>query len=227
MKTQNLFELLSKLSNVHRYSTHSLRKTESVLEHTGSVCIIATLIGYHIKNSIMYTSFDIGELLCKSALHDIEEAITGDIPRSTKYGNHLISSGVKQLEYDAVKMLVDDLNLDKDIHRIWSDAKVDFTGLIVRIADILAVTYKTWTEIIQFNNYSMVDVAKESNYHYSSILHDIDILLSQSRDDQQYLESLEYLRAICHEAIEIGQEAYNYASHRYLPSCSPSHINRV
>lgn len=138
------------LSTIDRYSQTRLINPESVLEHTGFVCLCSLLIGIELEKSGEKIHF--GKLLTKATLHDIEETITGDISCPTKYANESILREVKKVEEQAAEQICTNLDPDGHIFRLWAESKEGKEGFIVALADKLAVVYKVQQEVEYFGN---------------------------------------------------------------------------
>ncbi|QDA35881.1 HD domain-containing protein (plasmid) [Paracoccus liaowanqingii] len=71
----NVLGLAENLKTEMRHSWLSNGRQESVAEHTWMMSVAAVLIAPHLQHPV-----DLGQTLKLIALHDIAEAITGDIP---------------------------------------------------------------------------------------------------------------------------------------------------
>jgi len=150
-----MFGLANNLSSVSRYSQSHLIKSESVLEHSGFVALVCYTIGSRIPG------IDMGELLSKAIVHDIDETITGDIPRPTRYANNEIFEAINKVERKNMMFISQSILGNGIMYSDWQSAKDDtIEGTIVRIADSLAVLYKVWQEYTLYNSNTIVDHAK-------------------------------------------------------------------
>jgi len=149
----NLIEINSELSAVQRFSQSKLATPESVLEHSGSVCLFA----YFIGNQLIQEghSIDMGQLLSKAIVHDIDECLTGDIARPIKYSSEEIRSMLNEIETNAVADIDDQTYMNGVLNKDWLTAKVGVEGSIVALCDVLTVVYKCYDEIIVRGNLSM------------------------------------------------------------------------
>jgi 5'-deoxynucleotidase YfbR-like HD superfamily hydrolase len=176
MNLIELFKLQSKLTNVKRYSTSFSIHPENTLEHTGSVAIICLALATEFNDRYPENALDIGVLLTKALLHDIEEAETGDIIRKIKYYNDGITDKIKECEADAAEKLI--LSLDSygsaNLYNSWKQSKDGVEGLVVKVADLIAVAYKIHQEITQYGNKSFIEVAKESLTYYEKFFSDLN-----------------------------------------------------
>jgi len=209
MNLLKLFQLTEELSSVHRFSTNFLVKPESVLEHTGSVVLFSILIAQEL-NREFEVDIDYEKLAKKSVLHDIEESKTGDIPRSTKYCDPGVKHHLENYETHAVHSIQADLNLQSDIIDNWKYAKSGFEGLIIKVSDMITVTYKLWYEIDQLSNKSLIPVATESINNYNNIINSIRNfqILANQNDKPEIYASCNYLINICHRGMEINKSLF-------------------
>lgn len=178
-----LFRLISRLSNVNRYSTNYLVKQESVLEHTGSVVVLGMAIGLFVKKNLE-SKLNLEVLALKLTFHDLEESETGDVPRTTKYHNETILNGLKLFEVESIDKIADYTNIP-DLKLYWSTAKDGLEGLIVSLTDLMCVTYKVYEEIVKLNNFALKDVGYQSKLHYTTFFNkikkaEVDGLISES-----------------------------------------------
>lgn len=148
MKMLDIFSLTSGLASVHRFSTVRLLRRESVLEHTGMVVLFCYFLGNHFK-------VNLGQLLSKATVHDFDEFITGDISRPTKYSSEDMRNRFGELEKNGMSKL-SALLANGKLFEDYVSAKQDFDGKIVAFADLAAVVYKVWDEVLLQNNYLMV-----------------------------------------------------------------------
>lgn len=97
--TTQPFHLAKVVASVPNYKYHpddSIVR-ESLIEHSGSLPIVATAFYPHIEDS----EVNLGDALVMLAIHDIGELITGDVSTFTK------KESSKDPEHDAAKKLLD------------------------------------------------------------------------------------------------------------------------
>jgi 5'-deoxynucleotidase len=94
------FELVSAMSDVRRFSLIRLAHQENVMEHTAFVSLVGLLLAIEI-NAICPGSVDLGAVALNAAAHDMDETVTGDIPRPTKYFSAGGSGDVSRASRDA------------------------------------------------------------------------------------------------------------------------------
>lgn len=153
-KLSQILDIAFKMASLERYSQTHLAKTESVLEHTGFVC----LLSYYLGTELIQEGHpvDMGLLLRKAVTHDIDEIITGDIPRPTKYYNEGVREALQEVERENMKHISDCLD-NQYIYHDWDGAKIGPEGCIVAICDSMAVVYKAFYECIMLGNKSIAD----------------------------------------------------------------------
>jgi len=183
------------LASVRRYSRDFSIAPESVLEHLGFCVIFCLHIGMRLQNE--FRDVDIGNLLTRAALHDIEEAHTGDIPRNTKHANAKTKAAFDGVAEAAAIEICETNFGGREMYNIWCDAKKDDTieGKIVALSDYAAVTYQVSNEIYKLGNNSFARVRDEA-------LGFLETKLSVERDEF-FIEQYKTLRAILKGDIQI------------------------
>jgi len=159
------FTILFQLSSVSRYSRDHLLKPESVLEHIGFCTVYGSLLAGRLKKS--WIELDLGVLFTKIAMHDLDEAILGDIPRTTKYFSDDIRSAFKEVEYGTISRL--EKWLDADFVESWVAAKLGNEGAVLKILDMASVVYKNWTEVVLLRNRSFLRVCVETQRYLNEV----------------------------------------------------------
>ena len=153
------FAAVQQLGSITRFSKDRIVNAETVLEHTGFVCLMAYIIGRHMRDS----AIDWAKLLRRATVHDMDEIYTGDVARVTKYSSPEMSALFRNIENQSIRKLNELLGFaDNEMCDDWMFAKDgDLEGTIIRAADLIAVVYKSWQEIELSGNLSVVRIAKE------------------------------------------------------------------
>jgi 5'-deoxynucleotidase YfbR-like HD superfamily hydrolase len=159
------FTILFQLSSVSRYSRDHLLKPESVLEHIGFCTVYGSLLAGRLKKA--GHNLNLGMLFTKIAMHDLDEAILGDIPRTTKYFSDDIRSAFKEVEYGTISRL--EKWLDADFVESWVAAKLGNEGAVLKILDMASVVYKNWTEVVLLRNRSFLRVCVETQRYLNEV----------------------------------------------------------
>lgn len=162
------FTVAFQLAAVSRYSRDHMMKPESVLEHIGFCTFYGLLLAERIEEK-GGTRFHWGQLFKAIASHDLDEAIVGDIPRTTKYFSEGIREEFKKVESSIMLRL--DKWLGTKMYQNWYGAKKGVEGQILKVVDIAAVVYKNWTEIEMLRNRSFLRVALETQKVLDAIVY--------------------------------------------------------
>jgi len=175
---ENLSKLLSSplmnLDHVYRYSGIKQQEMESIAIHTFEVQMLGTMIIDTLQNYHNEKDLDINKFLNLAFHHDLEEAITGDIPRPLKYHDSNIHESLNSIAELVAKDLFRNNFLDCSSHyKSWSDAKSGKEGLIVKLADTLTVVSKTIKEIELLGNKYFLKVALEVRYYLNELAKNI------------------------------------------------------
>lgn len=119
-----------------RFSGLPRLRPETVAEHS----YITTHYALCIALDMMQKNWDvdIGVLLARAIVHDVDEAITADLPRPIKYSSTSFYSEWLRLSTDAMGKLCHELGVD--FTELWSQAKDNtLEGQILALADLMAV----------------------------------------------------------------------------------------
>lgn len=196
-KLLEIFEINYKMAALSRFSQTHLIREESVLEHTGFICMMS----YYIGNKLIIEgkSLNMGVLMCKAVAHDMDEIITGDIPRPTKYYNEGIREAIYEIEEDNMRKISKTMELDY-MFNDWVDAKRGNEGLIVALCDGLAILYKVHYEAIKFGNKTIIDHFK----HIPDFLDRIYIEMGNRMGRSDFLQSLiKEAKMMCNEIAKL------------------------
>ena len=202
-----LFSVINNLAGIIRYSRDYMQCPESVLEHTGWVASWCFFISLQYEEQFN-KKLNLEKLLTSAIMHDYDEVGTGDIPKITKYASTEIREALAVIERKSIHWIRKNmLELEReDLEIIWREAKdKSMEGTILKLADIAAVVYQVWNEIIMHNNISFVRVAKE--------------LLFIKEFDLGHLsfDNTMFLKNIINSFLEIIAQAINHASGKSHP----------
>lgn len=152
-EAMNWCNSLKELACVRRFSQTVLAKDENVLEHTGMVALLAKQFGEILNSST--PTVDIGELLSKALLHDIEESKTGDVARPLKYSSNALLSEFKFIEGKIASTILAEAGMFSSIKQ-WQSSKEGIEGKIIKYCDALSAMLKFHDEIVMRGNKSMI-----------------------------------------------------------------------
>ncbi len=146
-----VFNPMCRTSEVNRYSGIYQQNVENLAEHITDIMMLSYMIGNKLND--FGEGIDLGILLEKCLLHDVEEVILGDIPRTTKYASDGIKKEIDVLSKKSASKL---LNIRQ--YQLWSESKEGKEGSILKLADFLVVAKKCCVEIDLRCNYSFLPV---------------------------------------------------------------------
>ena len=187
-------DIAGRLANMDRFSQTRLINPESVLEHTGYVCFFSAVVAQQLI-SLGEPDINLSSIMMKSALHDVEEVETGDIPNPTKYANKAITEALYGVSEDAAKMIFEKLDTSGILFDYWTEAKDGKSGFIVKLADRMAIVYKAHQEIELFGNNTLKG-------HIVKLLPALENLFIRIEKFEK-VESKIFLRDLIFEGIEI------------------------
>ena len=202
-----LFSISQSMSAIKRYSQLHLLKSESVMEHTGFVCLFTYILCEKINSvSDEEDKLNIGIALEKAVIHDIDEVVTGDIPRPTKYYSKESSKIFENIADDGIKQIISELDLgfQSRIELNWKTAKDDSEGAIVALADLASVVYKLWDEVILLGNKKLILQGKQVFAYVQNLSKEIENNFDFTYDQQLAIKNVIYqLLQICAEINKI------------------------
>lgn len=186
------FSMIERLASVRRYSRDLPSVDETLIEHTGWMTTFSYHLGLCLKD--LGASVDMGELLAKCVVHDIEEGLTGDISGPIKHYSPHLREAIQEAEEDAIACWAGVLGLtrsSREYMTTWANAKTgpSLESFIVKKADYLAVIYKIWIEVSLRGNAGFKRVAKEF-LQYNPQNEPWDLGISATDKVNDFLESI-------------------------------------
>jgi 5'-deoxynucleotidase YfbR-like HD superfamily hydrolase len=131
----------SRLRFVIRFSNCPRIHDESVSDHSFYVAIYSYLIGLALVAN--GTKLDLGRMLGKALLHDVDECFSGDFIRMFKHSTPELKEQIdRACGSFMTKYCADITQSDKLavwIYGSWFDSKTDVEGAVVAFADYLSV----------------------------------------------------------------------------------------
>lgn len=183
---------LMNLDHTYRYSGTKLVEPESLSQHI----VDTIMMGIKIIDEINFIAgeklLDTDKYLMKAVCHDMEEVITGDIPRPLKYYNEETTKSLKDVADKVANKFFEKQFHDKDTFYIaWKDAKEDKEGHILKMVDTLVVVSKVLKEVSILHNYYMLRVAHEVS-QYIKIMINSNAILFYNPKVQNYIDDILY-----------------------------------
>jgi 5'-deoxynucleotidase YfbR-like HD superfamily hydrolase len=170
-----------RLRYVQRWGTIRVLKPDSTAEHSFYVALYALVVGEWVCTRMTPETPDkplvlrpnMGELLGRAVLHDLEEARTGDFPRSFKHGNPILKDCLRTAATDAISEVLRPLGEHALRDRLWglwnAEKGQDTEGRILDFADFLAVLSfllqerTTWNTHLDEHRSSMMEYFQRFN----------------------------------------------------------------
>lgn len=164
------FNPAGRTNEIVRYSSVHQEQEESLAEHITDVSLMAYFIAKTIeKITEGREEINLGSLLERCLVHDLDEVLTGDVTRNTKYATKKAHDELEKVASSAVKMIESLVGIE-GIHDVWSAAKEGKEGLIVKIVDMLVVVKKSMIEIELRHNFTFLKVVSELGYHINKLM---------------------------------------------------------
>lgn len=186
---------LCKTKAITRYSGTRQNQNETLSDRILDVAMMS----YHIARNLEVrgVSVNIGLLLQKCIIHDIDEVLIGDIPRMTKYSSEECHRALNNLANDTAKELSFDIDGTDYTYNIWrNDKDSSLEGTILRVTDMLSVANKVIFEIEFHHNIGFFKVATEISHYLSDVLDKVKSNLSDNI-------ATEYLTKIIDDTYEV------------------------
>jgi 5'-deoxynucleotidase YfbR-like HD superfamily hydrolase len=132
------------LSNIVRYSMHEKLREQNVAEHSFRVALLAMAIADAYCDNGAQVNYEV--LLKRALMHDMEEAINGDISYVVKNRNSSTKDFFNKLESETIEnSMFQKNNIYKCI--IQNARTNDLEGRIVSIADMLEILFYAMREM--------------------------------------------------------------------------------
>lgn len=186
--------------NTIRYSLMYQIKEESLADHIADVGVLSYLLTLRFNS--YGEKLNVGGVLEKVLLHDLDEVLTGDIPRSTKYYSEAGLDAMKGVALDAITRLANSLPGSEGLVDKWKSAKQGKEGSVLVLADMLCVARKVVTEVKILGNGYFLKVAYEMIGNLNELKKELESgELSNFNED-----SRAYINQLIHDAIGVMEE---------------------
>lgn len=165
---------LMNLDHTYRYSGTKLVESESLSQHIVDTIMMGIKMIDEINSRTNESSLSPEKYVMKAVYHDMEEAITGDIPRPLKYYSKATLTSLREVADDiAHEFFLTQFSEWESHYKLWADAKTEDEGFILKLVDMLVVANKVIKEVSFLHNYYMLRVAHEI-HHYLEDFYSID-----------------------------------------------------
>jgi 5'-deoxynucleotidase YfbR-like HD superfamily hydrolase len=184
-KVRNLLNFISEYESVNRFSRNHLVRPENLVHHVGVVSIICAFLLNKMSeeyNEELFNSQECCSLMMRAVVHDMDEIITGDIVRPTKYASPEILDLLKKLEEDSIGKVIERFDLPVRWEEDWRQAKKDKVGMLLKVADTMAVVMTCYREVTLYSNNQFVKVAEEAHAYIEELSYKLSGLIPQTDD---------------------------------------------
>ena len=149
---------LERLRYVNRYSTNRVTHLENVAEHSFYCAFYAFSIATWVVKYKPHLELDMELVLTRALLHDVEEAATGDVPRSFKYSTLVLQDIMRTASSIGCQQILSPLWEDASITHLWKEhwnnAKDNtIEGKVLEFADFLSALAYIWQELDTGNTF--------------------------------------------------------------------------
>lgn len=196
-----VFNPAFRASEINRYSGVYLSKPESLSDHIYYVMMLSTTIASSMK--ARGENIDVGLLLQKCLWHDIDETITGDIPRNTKYATPGVHKEMEVVAQNSAR-IISEYFPELDVYKIWETAKDGPEGTILKIADMLCVVSKAMQEVELYGNKSCLKVVCELSDHLT-YLEESQVLSTNFKSAKAYVWLNDLIRSARDKVEELRE----------------------
>lgn len=169
-KIPSVINFINEYESIFRFSRSRLVWPETLMQHAGEVAIIG---GYLMDSIGRFTPEEYAEFMRRALFHDMEEIVTGDIARPTKYANEDLKNKLKELEYISANQVVEHYELPKEWLDSWMHAKEGKIGWVVKVADCIAVLMTCYREVGLTSNKAFIKVADEALKYSEELIQEL------------------------------------------------------
>lgn len=175
MQTNKFLEIssspLMNLDHTYRYSGTKLVEPESLSQHITDTIMMGLKMIDAINHLAGDKILDVDKYIKKAIYHDLEEVITGDVPRPLKYFDEETHKSLEHVASQVANNLFrEEFYEDSESHyNLWKFAKSGPEGYILKLVDMLVVVNKVVKEVNMLNNMYMLRVAHEVRQYTQSL----------------------------------------------------------
>lgn len=220
-KVRNLLNFISEYESVNRFSRNHLVRPENLVHHVGVVSIICAFLLNKMSEEYeeeLFSTKECCQLMMRAVVHDMDEIITGDIVRPTKYASPEILDLLKKLESESIGKVIEKFDLPIIWEEDWRQAKKDKVGMLLKTADTLAVVMTCYREVTLYSNNQFIKVAEEAYGHIEGFAKKLGALChvtpdAESKDRKIYMFLLDTIiqgKSILRELIPTEEDDRDY-----------------
>lgn len=158
---------------VRRYSGLHLVEPESLSDHTYETVLMSLLIYKELERLNLSHLVDKGSMLEKALLHDLDESVMGDIPRTVKYADPRLKPALDDVSVRYINSLTApfDISIESEF---LSCKDGSYEGKILKVVDLILVARKAIRELDLKNNREFLIVVDEVNQYLAELKFNLD-----------------------------------------------------
>jgi 5'-deoxynucleotidase YfbR-like HD superfamily hydrolase len=178
----NMEQILSgeiqRMSHIERYSSYPMSRRENVAEHSWYVTFYAFCI--HADLGRRGYDVDIGDVLWRSLVHDVDECVMGDVVITTKHQVPGLKEALDSAAFERVGIVSNDIFGCDYLSDLWRESKADgLPGAITQLCDYLSVVSYIFQEH-NFGNKVATRIASEISERLNDWLGSLEELVVEA-----------------------------------------------
>lgn len=205
-------------SRVVRYAGIHLVEEETLTDHICEISLLCLTLYKDIKSKFPKANIDLGKLLERALVHDLEETITNDIPRPVKYLIPEMKEMMDKVSENYMEVISKQVGVDLlSEWRVCKDKTLE--GFIIKTTDMILVARKAYREIALKSNLEMMTVLDEVTIYMNELL---NYLVEVEMDDDEEKSVLNYLSDLLSDSISCCLKLYQLKK-----NCLPDKIDFI
>lgn len=183
-----IFSPMLKADSAIRYSCVHMNTPEYLDHHIYEVSMMSYMIARRLKS--YGEDIDLGKVLEYALIHDLEETITGDVPRNTKYYTKECKSELDFIGSEVIRKIAESNAGFEDLVTIWSNTKSGKEGFIIKIVDMLCVVRKALIEVELYGNLEALKVTLELSEHLKKTSEEVQDHSPYGSESTKWIKSI-------------------------------------
>ena len=187
-------------SRVLRYAGLHLVESETLTDHTCEISLLCLILYKDIKKSFPSVQLDLGKLLERALVHDLEETITNDIPRPVKYYLPQMKDLMDKVSENYMDIISKQIGVDLSTEwKVCKDKSLE--GYIIKVSDMILVARKACREIALKSNLEMVSVLKEVIHYMNDLSDQFEKVIAEIDQEDDFYFVMKMLHNLILEAL--------------------------
>lgn len=178
-------KVLNKISSIHRFNGTYLFQPETLPDHCTEMALLC------INFSKLVDESDVKDMCYRCMVHDLEESISSDVPRTLKHQSEELKELVDKTAYELLAKECSEEILN-DVKNAKN--KTNVNGFLVHIADRIQCFMKMSREVENYGN----RVLKSDFEFFKSCIHELfsEIKQSETMSEASKKNLIEYIQKI-------------------------------